>query len=425
MFLLDNNKAGYIWDSNWILPYESLWGITEKFLYLNRLDRLNHNQFPIKIRPNSEYCPDYQNYIYYGTLKYNPSELAQCFELNLEKHYDFFKIFFGNSLEDYMDKMVKLCPECIKMGYHSYIHQLIFEKNCFKHNGELIYTEIPYCMNYSPHSAYKEEKGEPWWLYLIPAPDELLLQLIRKKTKLAEEVNLIQDIVHIEIINLNDRKIEFHSNKNLLYNYLQTLFHCSEPEKYDRILISMNKSKAQADWKDYSYKPPQHFKEDCFSWFSNFCYNFSDALYKSCDETLLLQTLTEFENSYLAQSMREVYYDYDPTAISIIVTSAILTGYTYQKEKTMVFSKEWKKRKRICLCEDDFLLKIIKCKEDYLKTIYLELYKLVVVAACSVVRRDANLGMYSKINYFQINGNIELPIYLILERTNKIEIAEI
>ncbi len=356
------------------------------------------------------------------------------FGINTKMHYAPFKIFSKNSLEDYLDKKVKLCPECIKMGYHSFFHQLIFENTCFLHAEELIHTEIPYCMKYSPHAAYENIfKENTMWYELfrtnIPAFDELLLQLIYKKDLFTPEIKPVQDIEHIEIVNLNETKTEFHSAKTLLYNYLQILYHYPKLEKCDKILISMEKCKAQATWRDYYYKPPQYYKVDCdedgFSWFSNFCYIYSEKLYESCNKSLLQKTLNEFNNSYNAQVIKETRYDYDPTAICIIITCAILTGYSYQEEKTEVFSMQWKQRKRVCLCEEYFLFKVRECKQDYLKTIYLELYKFVAKAVYSIVKRDSDAGVFSGKNYLQIASAVELPIYLIVEKADRLEVVEI
>jgi hypothetical protein len=430
-----DKRIGYIWNTKWIYPYESIWGVTEKFLYLNRLDRLNGNHFPVKVRASSkEYFPDHQNYIYYDNLKYDPLELSLCFGINTKKHYTPLKIFSKSSIEDYMDKKVRFCPECIRMGYHSYFHQLIFENTCFLHAEELIHTEIPYCMKYSPHAMYENIfSGNTMWQELfkanIPAFDELLFQLIYKKDLFTGKILPVQNIEHIEIINLNGTETDFHSGKTLLYNYLQMLFHYPKLVKCDKILMSMDKSKAKAMWTDYCYKPPQHSKVDCdedgFSWFSNFCYNYSKELYDSCDESLLQKTLNEFNNSYHAQVIKETRYDYDPTSICIIITCAILTGYSYQEEKTKVFSMRWKQRKRVCLCEGYFLLKVRECKEDYLKTIYLELYKCVARAVYSIVKKDSDAGVFSGKNYLQIAADVELPIYLIVERAERVEVIEI
>ena len=38
MYPLDNGKAGYTWNEEWNLPYESLWGRIEKFRAVNVLE---------------------------------------------------------------------------------------------------------------------------------------------------------------------------------------------------------------------------------------------------------------------------------------------------------------------------------------------------------------------------------------------------
>lgn len=432
---LVDNRTGYVWNSKWIFPYESLWGVTEKFLYLNRLDKLNNTYFSVKVKASTiDYCSDYQNYIYYDNLKYDPLSLSLCFGINPKIHYAPLKVFSSSNLEDYMDKKIKICPECIRMGYHSFFHQLIFENTCFLHAEELIHTEIPYCMKYSPHAAHESmlrenTKWQDLFRTNIPTFDELLLQLINKKNLPIPEMKAVQDIESIEIVNLNESKIELHASNPLLYNYLHTLFHFSKSNKRDKIVMSMDKSKAQVIWKDYCYQPPQYSKVDCdedgFSWFSDFCYNYSAELYKSCDESLLQKTLNEFNNSYNAQVVKEIHYDYDATAICIIITCAILTGYSYKEDKTKVFSIHWKQRKRVCLCEGYFLLKVRECKEDYLKTIYLEMYKFVAKAVYSIVKRDSDAGLFSGKDHLQIAADVELPIYLIIEKAERIEIVEI
>ena len=49
MYPLDNETAGYTWDKQFVLPYESLWGIIEKFRYFNALKTLKSKELPFKV----------------------------------------------------------------------------------------------------------------------------------------------------------------------------------------------------------------------------------------------------------------------------------------------------------------------------------------------------------------------------------------
>ena len=127
--LVDSN---YIWKQEFVMPYESMWSIYEKFKYINVIT--NTEVGKINIFKNYTTRKSEKLYIEMFEIKNSDEELAKIFGVDIKQHFSFMELFLWNRIEEYIDYNLKICPICMKKGYHSYIHQLAWQKKCFIHS---------------------------------------------------------------------------------------------------------------------------------------------------------------------------------------------------------------------------------------------------------------------------------------------------
>lgn len=149
----------YVWKSEWIWPYESIWSIIEKFKYANSLCNSDIYKLVRARAPRNTF------YIYssmYASI--NTVEKTAFIELIGD---DIFTIT-ANQLKELMGPLYNICdirkymlqewrycPKCIKSGYHSMYHQLSFFDRCIFHDIKLK-TKCPSCQTeYSYVMKYK------------------------------------------------------------------------------------------------------------------------------------------------------------------------------------------------------------------------------------------------------------------------------
>lgn len=161
-----------LWNNQWVWKHESAWGIINKLEYANQV-----NDVDLK----SEY-PNYNNDIRFQDIKtYNMERFEINYQeitahlgvdiINIQKKsvndilYPFnlnsfftsdFKTIYKTNM--WFKKELCFCPECIKLGYHSLLHQFIYNNNeCFIHKIELNNC-CPKCGNLIPYGLSKEFK---------------------------------------------------------------------------------------------------------------------------------------------------------------------------------------------------------------------------------------------------------------------------
>lgn len=156
-FLHPNNnyfveKTKYTWNRDWIWPYESPWGIIEKFKLANSaqdkdiLELLGTDN--VRNKTKKFYTFRERDLISLEGL--DGEKLIEILGFNIKEIYrnnrdaiiGAMPKFDNNDL--YFDKYLKVCPECIKFGYHSIFHQLTFISECPFHGSKLI-NECPDC----------------------------------------------------------------------------------------------------------------------------------------------------------------------------------------------------------------------------------------------------------------------------------------
>lgn len=149
----------YIWNSNWIMPYESLWNIIEKFKYINVLTNKELKKI-LNFKPNRNTLQTSNIFYIYRNNTFEESIVLDFFNLT-DSHFEMLSMYKYNSIFSLMNKEIYYCPECIKIGYHSFYHQIKFMKKCIFHD---IFLEkasddsnIPcvYSISSSANEAYK------------------------------------------------------------------------------------------------------------------------------------------------------------------------------------------------------------------------------------------------------------------------------
>ena len=420
MYPLDNGTSGYIWRPEWVLPYESLWNIVEKFRYINCLDSLRIPLLKLSHRTITDGTPyDAYNYIFPGTLSYKDDELPQYFGMN-DTHFSVMEVLSDNKLSLYMDEKIKVCPGCICMGYHSFLHQLSFMDKCFVHDKvSLITTEIPYSLNYINQFNYGDICN---FHHSID-----LLDILTKKERIFKgrlvKNDRLANYIKIIIPEYPYAKVDSSSIKNA-NDYLYNAFwnngkhHC-----LFNPIWKLSKKSAEEKWgTDYSNSVFDIYSDS----FSNYCHVFSNKLKNECDSYTMEQTLISFNSSYTGRYYDEEYcYDYD--CIAAILTSAILTGYSDYDVIGQIYSKHWTLyRNKPCFCEDQFSRLIKRTKIKYHKTAYVELYKILVEDLYEDILKRAHEGEYSQKDHTQMaNSPIMVSMYILVETNENIKILKV
>lgn len=133
--MLGSTLKGYIWRKEWCWPYESAWGVLEKFKYANALDNQVFDKL-LNLRGSS-----YGQFFLKDLYMYRKSRLdSKLFfsTLNIaNNHFRDLDIFLGNNPNVIFREDIYFCPKCIELGYHSYWHQVKMITNCPFHGEKL------------------------------------------------------------------------------------------------------------------------------------------------------------------------------------------------------------------------------------------------------------------------------------------------
>lgn len=125
------------WDNNWINLYESPWSILEKIKYANEVtidDLVEVLGVNPSLEENSNVFSTCAELIKQIELQLNDAITANFYEDTQQALGSFFN---EKDLAKYFRPFVTYCPICIKEGYHSIYHQLIFKNECFIHHVPL------------------------------------------------------------------------------------------------------------------------------------------------------------------------------------------------------------------------------------------------------------------------------------------------
>lgn len=127
-----NYEPHDLWDDEWVLPYESMWSIRQKFKYMNGYTK------EIMKEDDSDAYPKNLYSTYSNTL---------CNDRRYSQNIAFWKK--NNMYSEHL----RICPQCLKNGYHSDLHQLSFFDNCFLHE-DIRLQNINNVLVFSNKSSY-------------------------------------------------------------------------------------------------------------------------------------------------------------------------------------------------------------------------------------------------------------------------------
>ena len=133
------NLRQYVWKKEWVRPYESTYSVVLNFC---RVNVCNGKKAINILKQKYQKIQDINNKIPLRTKrKKNKGKFRDSIYDQLMPHWywdqsdTFNSIFNGQQI---LNTEVYYCPECMKAGYHSYLHQIVNVKKCLFHNTDLI-----------------------------------------------------------------------------------------------------------------------------------------------------------------------------------------------------------------------------------------------------------------------------------------------
>lgn len=151
---INNRNQSITWKSDWIAsPYESVWGILEKFKFANAAT--SRDIFQIfgteKIKNNSKVWSYKTSRELYEINSLEESLLFNYLSVKIKTNNEDILnwlnqklYFFNNFKESCFSTILRTCPECMKRGFHSIFHQVSVLDTCPFHSIKLI-DKCPNC----------------------------------------------------------------------------------------------------------------------------------------------------------------------------------------------------------------------------------------------------------------------------------------
>lgn len=245
----------YTWRKEWINKYESPWGILEKFKYANSIS--NNELYQLLGTPNEKgvmrkkIIESHKSYI---TLDgFDKDKLKNILGVNIKETnsdniINILSLLLKNKsirdidIEKYFDKNIKICPVCIKEGYHSTLHQCILFDYCFIHNQKLL-TLCPVCNgnnlyefshNYDKYGFQCSKCGNLYLEYNYTFFKKWNKKIINIKNDYAKWIYLNNKYKNRCIILYSyNLKGERSHGKNINYNQIYDIFFCNSNNSID------------------------------------------------------------------------------------------------------------------------------------------------------------------------------------------------
>ncbi|MHA6251161.1 TniQ family protein [Oceanobacillus sp. CAU 1775] len=156
------------WLPEWISPYESPWSIFEKFKYANRATVIDlFELFGTRYSKGLRAANLSQKACNLLTLEgMDESSLIKTFGLSIKEVNRRNINMLTNIMEEgssnlYFHSHLKICPECIKIGYHSIFHQFSLVHSCPFHNISLV-EGCPECSRVMYYRLSDKDTKEPF-----------------------------------------------------------------------------------------------------------------------------------------------------------------------------------------------------------------------------------------------------------------------
>ncbi|WP_455542540.1 hypothetical protein [Intestinibacter sp.] len=153
----------HTWNNDWIWQYQSVWCTVERIKYSNSI---NGNELKKYLNAKSVKKTIYDlDNIYTSKYRFDKEKLVSLCGKNIFLILnDEIKETLGCvsnflDIEKYIVTDLRICPECIKYGYHSIFHQLNLFKRCLFHDSSLM-VRCPKCgESYSYNLRYDITRG--------------------------------------------------------------------------------------------------------------------------------------------------------------------------------------------------------------------------------------------------------------------------
>lgn len=120
----DKSSPTYVWNPEWIQPYESYWSIIKKFCFVNVL---SSNLFKLRFG-TIDGEEDLENILGFSRSQYIREQESMVYSR------------IGTYIND--EKTIRpyiwICKKCNKNGFHSIFHQISIFKNCIYHQNETL-----------------------------------------------------------------------------------------------------------------------------------------------------------------------------------------------------------------------------------------------------------------------------------------------
>lgn len=156
-----SDKSNYelpgLWDKSWVRPFESLWSILNTYKAVNVIN--NHSAAMKAIGMNMKAKVVNEYFLPYGifcNLSSNKNDIDGIVSKLTPEWYSqqFNNIFFKENIALFFSDKIAYCPECMKNGYHSVLHQLKGMKNCPFHPKVSLVSYLNQRYTLGQQSAY-------------------------------------------------------------------------------------------------------------------------------------------------------------------------------------------------------------------------------------------------------------------------------
>ncbi|MFX3634425.1 MAG: hypothetical protein ACE3L7_00145 [Candidatus Pristimantibacillus sp.] len=159
-----------IWKTEWINAYETPWSIFEKLCFANHITRTDL----LKTLGSTEVRQIRGTLV--GDKRRELINLSGFDHPMLHKYLDFDLAAQNNTdiksilkpieyiyenIHTWFPTRMRWCPDCMRYGYHSWIHQFIMTKRCPFHDNELL-ESCPSCSNDIPFLLSDRRMNEPF-----------------------------------------------------------------------------------------------------------------------------------------------------------------------------------------------------------------------------------------------------------------------
>lgn len=157
-------KKSFMWSKQWVRPYESLWSIMHNFRIVNHCSRYQDALKLLGLSDKHLLVPRYDSrWGIFNTLsdKLNDYEVVDK-QLIPEGYSNYFNSINKamKSCPYFISSQLRYCPECMKQGYHSILHQLSGVEYCPFHKQEKLKVYLNDSYIFGSIKKYEGNKGQ-------------------------------------------------------------------------------------------------------------------------------------------------------------------------------------------------------------------------------------------------------------------------